>query len=117
MSVKFDDRHPPYFANFATIQELYVHGAATAKPAGADATPAGDFLALFVDEDEGKFGQSLHFLMQLRNVNHGTKYPAGAGQERTKNGYLMSSRFKEYKGTALFFVLTFRIVPTGDNGD
>jgi hypothetical protein len=79
LSVKFDDGNPPDFAYFATIQELYVHGAATAKPAGADAAFAGDFVAFIVDEDEGKFRQALHFFMQLRNMYHGTKIPRTGG--------------------------------------
>jgi hypothetical protein len=65
LSVKFDDGYPPYLPDFAAIQELHVHGTATAKPTGADAAFAGDFLALTVNEDKGKFRQALHFLMQL----------------------------------------------------
>jgi hypothetical protein len=65
LSVKFDDGNPPDFAYFAAIQELYIHGAATAKPACADATLARDFLALFINEDKGKVRQALHFFMQL----------------------------------------------------
>jgi hypothetical protein len=75
LSVKFDDGNPPDFAYFAAFQKLYVHGAPTAKPTGADATLAGDFLALIVDEDKGKFRQTLHFFVQLRYMYHGTKIP------------------------------------------
>jgi hypothetical protein len=63
LSVKFNDGHPPDFAYFAAFQEFYVHGAATAEPAGAEATLARYFIAFIVDEDEGKFRQTLDFLM------------------------------------------------------
>jgi hypothetical protein len=65
LSVKFDDGDSPYLPGFAAVQELHVHGAATAKPTGADTTLAGDFLAFTVNEDKGKFRQALHFLIQL----------------------------------------------------
>jgi hypothetical protein len=86
LSVKFDDRHSPYLPDFAAIQELHVHGAATAKPTGANTTLAHDFLALIVNEDKRKFRQALHFFVQLRQVNHGTKIPrtGGAGKDKKR---------------------------------
>jgi hypothetical protein len=75
LSVKFNDGYPPDFPYFATIQELHVHGTATAKPIGANATLACVFLALVINEDKGKFRQALHFFMYLRKVNHDTKIP------------------------------------------
>jgi hypothetical protein len=75
LSVKFNDRYPPDFAYFATVQEFYIHGTTTAEPAGTDAPLACDFFALAVNEDKGKLRQALYFFMYLRKVNHDTKIP------------------------------------------
>jgi hypothetical protein len=95
LSVKFDDGHPPDLPDFAAIQELHVHGAATAKPTGADTAFAGYFIALIVNEDKGKFRQALHFLVQLRKVNHGTKIPRTGGAGKDKKRLLCGQPFYE----------------------